>query len=91
MIMVMTIEGAHRAIPSTTSNIGSIGTEGETTPVAANVKTLPSHLNMISYSDDQGKVISSNPSLNSAAFLLYIYSVALPDKLLQHHSEDQPP
>ena len=91
MILMMTTEGAHRAIPSTTSYIGSIRTEGETTPVAANVKTLPSHLNMITYSDDRGKAISRNPSLNNAALLLYIYSVALPDKLLQHHSEDQPP
>ena len=38
--------GSHRAVPSTTSDIGGVRTEGETTPITTNVKTFTSHLNM---------------------------------------------
>ena len=38
--------GSHRAVPSTTSDIGGVRTEGETTPITSNVKTFTSHLHI---------------------------------------------
>ena len=48
------VEGGYRAVPSPTSNIGSIWTEGEAGPVATNMKTFPSHLGIYdSYDYDE--------------------------------------
>ena len=72
------VKGAHRAIPSTTSDIGSVRTERKATPVATNMKTFPSHLSTM---------IIGEPLPEQRIILL----PSIPDKLLQHHSEDQPP